>query len=122
MARVLALVDDLFFQAKMLETAKQVGVELECVSTGEALLGRMRERPPALIVVDLNVRGGAVDALERLEPGNQPPVIAFLSHVQVELAERARRAGCSEVLPRSKFTQNLAAILSRVKAEPGKAG
>jgi len=27
MAQVVALVDDLFFQAKLLETAKQVGVE-----------------------------------------------------------------------------------------------
>lgn len=116
MANVLALVDDVFFQAKMLETARQVGIDLKTVATGEALLAEAAQSSPALLIVDLNVRAGGVEALERLRAaGNQCPVIAFLSHVQAELAERARAAGCQQVLPRSKFTQNLAAILSRAK-------
>jgi hypothetical protein len=45
------------------------------------------------------------------------PVVAFLSHVQVELAEAARAAGCREVMPRSEFTRNLATILERAKSE-----
>ena len=121
MARVLALVDDIFFQAKMLETAKHVGVELVCVATGEALAEQAQQNPPALIVLDLNARCGGVEAFERLAPGNQLPVIAFLSHVQVELAERARRAGCREVMPRSKFTQNLASIFLQAKAQDAQA-
>ncbi len=116
MAIVLALVDDVFFQAKMLETARQVGVQLKTVSTSDALLGEAAQSSPALFIVDLNARAGGIEALEQLRAaGNQRPVIAFLSHVQVELAERARAAGCQQVLPRSKFTQNLAAILSRAK-------
>lgn len=121
MARVLALVDDLFFQAKMLETAKHVGVELECVATSEALIERARQKPPALVVIDLNARSGGLEALERLASGNYLPVIAFLSHVQVELAERAKRAGCGDVMPRSKFTQNLANIFSRAKERDAQA-
>ena len=35
MGRVVALVDDVFFQAKMFETAKQLGVELKTVNTGD---------------------------------------------------------------------------------------
>jgi hypothetical protein len=42
-------------------------------------------------------------------------VVGFLSHVQTELAAQAQAAGCNEVLPRSSFTQNLAAILSVAK-------
>jgi hypothetical protein len=42
-------------------------------------------------------------------------IVAFLSHVQVELAAQARAAGCSEIMPRSAFTQNLAAILQVAK-------
>jgi len=117
MANVLALVDDLFFQAKMRETARQVGVELKMVATGDAFLTEAQQNAPALLIVDLNARGGAIEALERLRAaGNQLPVVAFLSHVQVELAERARAAGCQQVMPRSKFTQNLAAILSQAKS------
>lgn len=117
MARVLALVDDLFFQAKLLETARHVGVELQCVSTAGALLEAVSKTPPALVVVDLNARGGAIEALEQLHAGNPLPVVGFLSHVQTDLAARARQAGCSEVMPRSQFTQNLAAILSRAKPD-----
>lgn len=123
MVNVVALVDDLFFQARMAETARQVGVELKMVTTGEALLAEVKgneagQNSPGLVIVDLNARQGALEALERLrEAGNQRPVVAFLSHVQVDLAERARAAGCEQVLPRSKFTQNLAAILSQAKPQ-----
>ena len=117
MAQVVALVDDLFFQAKLHETARQVGVEVKTVTTGDALLAEAETHAPALLIVDLNARSGAIEALERLRAaGNQRPVVAFLSHVQVELAERARAAGCQQVMPRSKFTQNLAAILSQAKS------
>jgi len=116
MADVLVLIDDLFFQAKLTETARHVGVALEMVSTGEALLSAAAANSPKLVLVDLNARGGSLEALERLhQAGNPVPVIAFLSHVQVELAERARAAGCQQVLPRSKFTAELAAILRQAK-------
>jgi hypothetical protein len=42
--------------------------------------------------------------------------VGFLSHVQTELAEKALAAGCQEVLPRSKFTADLAEILGRAKS------
>lgn len=115
MARVIALMDDLFFQAKLAETARQVGVELKVVTTGEALAEEARNAA-GLVVIDLNARADAIGAIEKLRAaGNAAPVVAFLSHVQTELAERARAAGCREVMPRSKFTQNLAAILGAVK-------
>jgi CheY-like chemotaxis protein len=121
MADVLALVDDLFFQAKLAETARQVGVVLQTVSSGEALLSAAAVSPgapggPRLLLVDLNARGGPLQAIEALQAqGNPLPVIAFLSHVQVDLAERARAAGCQQVMPRSKFTAELAQILRQAK-------
>jgi CheY-like chemotaxis protein len=128
-ADVLALVDDLFFQAKLGETARKLGVTLRTVSTGAALLeslGRaeagaqaaaVRGDLPRLIVVDLNARQGAMEAIEQLHrSGNSVPVIGFLSHVQTELAQRARAAGCQQVMPRSNFTANLAEILRQAKS------
>ena len=116
MSRVLALVDDLFFQAKIMEAARHAGVELCCSTTAEALLDAARASAPALVVVDLNARTNALAAIEQLCASNSAPVVAFLSHVQVDLAERARRAGCAEVLPRSQFSRDLPAILKRAKA------
>jgi len=116
-ADVIVLVDDLFFQMKILETAKKVGVAVKAVASADALLAEAQQAPPAMFVVDLNARGGAFEAIERLHAtGNQKPVVAFLSHVQVDLAERARAAGCRQVMARSKFTQELPAILAQAKA------
>ncbi len=116
MADVLALVDDLFFQAKMMETARHVGVPLRVVSSGAALVEAAAAQAPALVLVDLNARQGALEGLTQLCAGGQTPVVAFLSHVQTDLAAQARAAGCQEVLPRSKFTADLAEILRRAKA------
>jgi DNA-binding NarL/FixJ family response regulator len=120
MADVVVLIDDLFFQAKLFETAKLTGVTLETAGTGEQLLKSAAANPSALVIVDLNARQGALEAVEKIcapdVTGNPRRVIAFLSHVQTELAERARLAGCAEVMPRSRFTQNLAAILRGAKA------
>jgi CheY-like chemotaxis protein len=141
MADAVVLIDDLFFQAKLFETAKLTGITLQTAATGEQLLQAAAANPDALVIVDLNARQGALDAVEQLcrkgedgaslagaecglavepgaksnAPGNPRRVIAFLSHVQTELAERARAAGCQEVMPRSKFTQNLASILRGAK-------
>jgi CheY-like chemotaxis protein len=120
MADAIALIDDLFFLAKVRETAKLAGVSLETAATGGQLLTAAAASPAALILVDLNAKQGSLEAVEQLcagkGPGNPRRVIAFLSHVQTDLAERARAAGCTDVIPRSKFTQNLAEILRGAKS------
>jgi DNA-binding NarL/FixJ family response regulator len=118
MAAVLALVDDVFFQAKLLETAKHVGVDLRTCATPDALAAEIAKEIPGLVVVDLNARSNPLDAVERVCASSRDiPLIGFLSHVQADLAERARAAGCRTVMPRSKFTQNLATILAQAKSE-----
>jgi DNA-binding NarL/FixJ family response regulator len=115
MGRVVALMDDLFFQMKMAETAKQLGVELKVATNGDALMSLL-ESAPKLVVVDLNARSQPIQAIEKLRLARKDiRVVGFLSHVQRELAAQAQAAGCDEVMPRSSFTQNLAAIMSAAK-------
>ena len=115
MVRVVALMDDLFFQMKLAETAKQLGVEVKVATNSEALMGLMASAPK-LVIVDLNARSQPLQAIEKLrQTSKDVRVVGFLSHVQTELAAQAQAAGCDEVLPRSSFTQNLAAILSVAK-------
>lgn len=117
MAQILALVDDIFFQAKMLETAKHSGVEMKSFSSGEALVAEANQAAPKLVVVDLNARHAPVETIASLCSREwQVPIVAFFSHVQTDLAQRARQAGCTEVMPRSRFTKDLAAIFSRAKS------
>jgi DNA-binding NarL/FixJ family response regulator len=117
MAQVAALVDDLFFQAKILETAKHLGVTVHTSGTGHALLTEIAKETPKLVIVDLNARGGPLQAIEKVHTGHPGlPLIAFLSHVQTDLAQQARNAGCTHVMPRSQFTHELATILAQAKS------
>jgi DNA-binding NarL/FixJ family response regulator len=115
MGRVIALMDDIFFQMKVAETAKHLGIAFKVATTTDALLGLLEPRPQ-LVIVDLNARSQPIDAIVKLRAASKDIRVAFLSHVQRELAEQARIAGCDEVMPRSSFTQNLAEILSPAKA------
>jgi len=115
MARIVAVMDDLFFQMKVAETAKHLGLELKVATNADALLSLL-EPAPKLVIVDLNSRSQPLAAIERVRAAQKDlRVIAFLSHVQHDLAAQAQAAGCDEVMPRSAFTQNLAAILSAAK-------
>ena len=115
MGRIVALIDDLFFQMKVAETAKRLGVEFKVAANGDVLAG-MLEPPTKLVLVDLNARSEPVATIARLRATQKElPVVAFLSHVQTELAAQAKAAGSTEVLPRSVFTQNLAKILAAAK-------
>src|SRR6266700_3520050 len=112
MGRVVALMDDLFFQMKLAETAKQLGVEVKVAANGEALMGLM-ESAPKLVIVDLNARSQPIQTIEKLRQARKDiRVVGFLSHVQRELAAQAQAAGCDEVLPRSNFIATSSLSLS----------
>ena len=115
MGRVIALMDDLFFQMKLAETAKQIGVEVKVATNGDAFQALLTS-DPKLIIVDLNSRSQPIAAIEKLRQTRKDiRVVGFLSHVQTELAAQAQAAGCNDVLPRSSFTQNLPVILAAAK-------
>lgn len=119
-ARILAVVEDIFFLTKIQQTAKQLGIAVESLEP-DALRGRLISGGANAIFLDLNHRSGkAVAVLETLK-GNPStrmvPVIAFLSHVQTDLAQAARAAGCDRVLARSAFNQQLPSLLRELSEE-----
>src|SRR5438445_12698664 len=71
MGRAVALMDDLFFQMKLAETAKQLGVEVKVATNGDALLGLL-ESAAKLVIVDLNSRSQPLQAIKtgRQRTGN----------------------------------------------------
>ena len=121
MPKILALVEDLFFAAKIVETARLVGAEVEMLSSAEALLRRSAEERPSLVIVDLSApgaeRGETIRRLKTNSALTAVPIVGFLSHVQADLAEAARQAGCDRVLPRSKFTAELPRILRHAEEQ-----
>ncbi|PYX24304.1 MAG: response regulator [Acidobacteria bacterium] len=123
-----AFVDDLFFLAKIQETARKMNVKVEFVKTDKDLLERMKqngEEKPSLIIFDLNNANAKPLTLipklkSRLKKGTS--IIGFLSHVQGDLKQKAHEVGCDMVLPRSAFSQNLPQLLRRHGAAEEEAG
>ena len=115
MPRVVAYIDDLFFQMKLAETAKHLHIEVKVAASPDALL-QLMDPLPKLVIVDLNARNMPLQAVQRLRE-QQPtlPIIGFLSHVQTDLAAQAQAAGFQQVMPRSQFTTQLPQILAMAK-------
>lgn len=118
-SRIFAFVDDLFFQAKIQETARKLNVKVEFVKAEKDLTDRLKqngEEKPSLIIFDLNNANAKPLTLipklkSKLKKGTS--IIGFLSHVQGDLKLKAHEAGCDMVLPRSAFSQNLPQLLRR---------
>ena len=112
--KVVAVVPDLFFAAKIGETARQVGAEIDFVRSAAELLLRAQSKP-ALIVMDLNAEGlDAVATIGRLKAdavAASLPLVGFVRHEMSALINSARRAGCERVLSRNAFAKHLPEIL-----------
>lgn len=118
MSYVLALVDNLFFQARIQAVAKHIGVEVKILATGEEVVTAAAANPPALVIVDLNARSGGMETVRRLRAAETPAqVIGYLAHTQAELAEQAKAAGCDRVLAQGRFTEELPMILARARGK-----
>jgi CheY-like chemotaxis protein len=114
-AGVLAVVDDLFFGSKLLETAQRLRVPLGLVRSPDETIASARSARPGLIILDLNAEGcHPLEILRRLKADADLatiPTLGFLSHVQQDLKAPAAEAGCDRVLPRSAFSTRLPDIL-----------
>ena len=118
-SRIFAFIEDLFFMAKIQETARKLNVKVEFVKTDKDLMERMQqngEEKPSLIIFDLNLASVKPLTLipklkSKLKKGTS--IIGFLSHVQGDLKQKAHEVGCDMVLPRSAFSQNLPQLLRR---------
>ena len=118
--RVGVLVDDLFFLAKILETAKATGVEVIRADTSRGPAGVIQQNPRA-VIVDLNCRStsavGFVQTLKSDPATATIRIIGFVSHVQEAVIAAAKAAGCDAVMARSAFSKQLPDILRGLTTE-----
>jgi CheY-like chemotaxis protein len=118
--RLLALAD-LLFTAKISDAAKRAGIQAEFVREEQELLERARSKP-ALIILDLNLAG--IEPLKLIASLKGDPelkhtsLLAYVSHADGELKQKAHEMGCHMVMARSAFSQNLAQILKRHAGTP----
>jgi hypothetical protein len=118
--RIFCFIDDLFFQAKIQETARKLGVKVEFVKGDKEVVARLLATPeeerPALIVFDLNnMNAKPMTLIPKFKSKfkKATSIVGFLSHLQGDLKLKATDAGCDTVMPRSAFSQSLPNLLRR---------
>jgi hypothetical protein len=122
--RIFCFIDDLFFQAKIQETSRKLGIKVEFVKGDKDSVARLLDLPdterPTLLVFDLNNLNAKPMVLipkfkSKLKKATS--IVGFLNHLQGDLKMKAVEAGCDTVMPRSAFSQSLPNLLRRYGIE-----
>ena len=113
-------IEDLFFLAKIQETAKKLGIKVGFLKNEKEAIAKFTDAPeqerPSLIVFDLNnANAKPLTLIPKLRSKlkKTTSIIGFLSHLQGDLKVKAVEAGCDMVMPRSAFSQNLPNLMRR---------
>jgi hypothetical protein len=112
MGKVLVVCKDLFFTARIGETATLTGTTAEFARSKDELEARLAGGPPDLLIVDLTNQGwdyaAIFAALERQEV--RAPILAFTTHVLAK-STQPYHGRCDRVVTKETFTQELPLIL-----------
>jgi CheY-like chemotaxis protein len=122
--KIFFFIEDLFFIAKIQETARKLGVKVAFVKNEKeavaALTAGAEDDLPGLIVFDLNnANAKPLTLIPKLKAKlkRNTSIVGFLSHLQGDLKAKAVEAGCDTVMPRAAFSQNLPNLLRRYGME-----
>jgi hypothetical protein len=122
--RIFCFIEDLFFQAKIQETSRRLGVKVEFVKGDKESVAKLTDLPeaerPTLLVFDLNnLSAKPMTLIPKLKSKlkKATSIIGFLNHLQGDLKLKAIEAGCDTVMPRSAFSQSLPNLLRRYGLE-----
>jgi DNA-binding NarL/FixJ family response regulator len=110
----LLLSRDLIFTSKVTGTARELGHRVLVAGNSALALAMIGQWGPKVVFVDLaagEVVGiPALIAYRKAAPAGTP-FVAFGSHVDTAALDAARDAGCDPVMPRSKFSAELPALV-----------
>jgi hypothetical protein len=122
--RIYCFIEDLFFLAKIQESARKLGVKVEFIKGDKESVAKLTDLPegerPKLLVFDLNNVGAKpMTLIPKLKTKlkKATSIVGFLNHLQGELKAKAIEAGCDAVMPRSAFSQTLPNLLRRYGLE-----
>jgi DNA-binding NarL/FixJ family response regulator len=113
---IVCAVDDLIFSVRISTTARALGVNAYFERNPGNILATIRDKQPSLVIFDLNSKRleplAAIAALKDDPTLKGTRTLGYVSHVDTETIEAARRAGIDQVLARSAFTDRLGEILT----------
>ncbi len=109
METILLLFSDLFFENKIRDAAKHVGLAVESRLEEESVPAALARTRPALAIISLvspNWRYQVADVQEA-----RVKILAFGPHVDRELFNEAREMGCDKVVSRHYLSAQLPQVL-----------
>src|ERR1035438_5908838 len=122
--RIFCFIEDLFFQAKIQETSRKLGIKVEFLKGDKDSVARLLDLPeaekPTLLVFDLNnLNAKPMTLIPKLKTKlkKATSIVGFLNHLQGDLKAKAVEVGCDTVMPRSAFSQSLPNLLRRYGIE-----
>ena len=124
--RALLVSRDLFFISKVTGTASSLGIDMQVA--GEAQSAAQLANTASFQSIFIDLADAGLDVAEffaglnpaRAGSGLPVPVIAFGSHVATARLQQARDAGCTDVMPRSRFSASLPDLLQKYCSVGGK--
>jgi CheY-like chemotaxis protein len=116
--RVLVVVDDLFFLAKIQTTLKHLGLTAQVLTQRATIQAYIKAAvAPVLVVVDLTIRTddavAVINAIRATDSRAPIAILAFGAHVAVETQQQALRAGADRVVAKSTFSQHLPDLIQQ---------
>jgi len=119
MASIVLISGDLMFQAKIQDTAKHFNHDVHIVRSENDVKLILAKVQPSLTLLDLSFTKihplKLVKDLKSSDAFKKYKILAFGPHVERDLFVAMKHVGCDEVMPRSRFSIELANILGSLK-------
>jgi DNA-binding NtrC family response regulator len=118
LSRVVAVVKDLLFVARIGETARLAGRPLAFARSPTELEAALEGEPPGLVILDLTTAGWDYEALFAALGRRAPevPVLGFTTHALARETQPLH-GRCHRVVTKETFTRELGSILQQEVAE-----
>jgi hypothetical protein len=112
LTRVIAVVKDLFFVARIRETARLVGTPLDFARAPEEIPPALAAGPADLVILDLTTSGWDYEAFFTVleARATRPPVLGFTTHALAR-ATQPLHVRCARVVTKETLTQELPELL-----------
>ena len=112
---ICVVADDMFFSSKVENTAKHLDIAIVKVKNREELQEKIEGKIIDLMIIDLASRKiDAEEVFTELKNSTEHKkvfCIGYLPHVEQELADKFRENGVDLVIPRSRFSREMGAII-----------
>jgi len=114
---LLAFVDDLFFRSQIEGLAEDKKMDFYFATQGEQLAQLAKTLSPSIIVLDLSGLDSEwlfrhISDIRNTRPNL--PIVAFISHIQQAVRDRAEKYGCHYIFTKSELMKKLPDTFERI--------